>query len=145
MSTSIKKAYIDLYEILEANKNKKVSTLLPQLIEIMTAKQSQKNFLQDEEGNVTHVFCYYHKQWEDIAVAEYGTKKSSASGLNSMCKEGVSAWTKQQKLIKALDQQALELIMSGDLEPAEAKEWKATQEAELKSIVARLDSHIAEI
>lgn len=143
--TTIKKQYQEIAEILEANKNKKVSTILPQLLELMTAKQAQKNFLQDEEGNVTHVFCYYHKQWEDISIAEYGAKKSSASGLNSMCKEGVSSWTKQQKAIKQLKDEALKKVMAGEIEASEINQWLAKQEEELRVVVPREDGHVADI
>lgn len=145
MSTNIKKAYVELYEILEANKNKKVSTILPQLVELMTAKQSQKNFITDEDGNVTHIYCYYHKQWEDISVAEYGAKKSSATGLNSMCKEGVSSWTKQQRQLKAINDEAMDLVVKGELQPGDIVEWKTTREQELRVIVPREDGHIADI
>ena len=145
MSTNIKKAYVELYNILEANKNKKVSTILPQLVELMTAKQSQKNFITDEDGNVTHIYCYYHKQWEDISVAEYGAKKSSATGLNSMCKEGVSSWTKQQRQLKAINDEAMDLVVKGELQPGDIVEWKTTREQELRVIVPREDGHIADI
>lgn len=100
---TIKKQFEALHALLEANKNKKVSTLMPQLIELMETKQLQKTFKTDKDGNVTHVFCYYHKEWEEVALIPYGNKKSSASGLNSMCKEGVKQWTKQQKVLKELE------------------------------------------
>ena len=142
---TIKKQYEAIYAILEANRNKKVSTVMPQLLELMTAKQAQKNFLVDAEGNVTHVYCYYHKQWEDVAVAEYGAKASSASGLNSMCKEGVSQWTKQQKAIKQLQSKALELVQANELDASDINTWLEHEETKLRVIVAREDGHVAEI
>ena len=142
---NIKKQYEELYAILEANQNKKVSTILPQLIEIMTAKQAQRNFITDEDGNVTHVFCYYHKKWEDISQAPYGSKANSASGLASMCKEGVSQWNKQQKAIKNLKAEVLELVTSGELEASEINKWLETRETELRAIVDRADGHFVEL
>ena len=36
--TTIKKAYVEIANLLNDNKNKKVSIILPQLMELMTAK-----------------------------------------------------------------------------------------------------------
>ncbi|MEE8598979.1 MAG: hypothetical protein V3S69_05660 [Dehalococcoidales bacterium] len=113
--TDIKKAYKEVIELLEANKNKKVSAIMPQLLELVTAKVNTKTFKKDDEGNVTHIFCYYHKVWEDVTVAEYGAKKSSTTGLNTMCKEGVRQWSKQQRDAKKAKEQALEAIADGSL------------------------------
>lgn len=110
---SIKKQYEEIVALLEANKNKKVSTVLPQILELCSAKQQSKTFKLNEEGQVTHVFCYYHKQWEDVSECEYGTKKSSASGLNSMCKVGYNQWSKQQRDYKKAKEQLLEDVASG--------------------------------
>ena len=135
--SNIKKHYEEIYAILEANATKKVSTVLPQLLEIMTAKQNAKNYRVNDEGQVTHVFCYYHKEWEDIAECEYGKKANSASGLASMCKEGVKSWNAQQKAIGQLKEQALDLVMKGELEPASLAEWISERELELRVIKPR--------
>ena len=121
MTVQVKKAFEEIYALLEANQGKKVSTIMPELIELMSKKgggqANGKNFLTDEEGNVTHVFCYYHKKWEDVTVAEYGAKKGTATGLNTMCKEGVSAWTKQQRRKKQAEGELLERVAKGELPP----------------------------
>ena len=98
--TTIKKDFVALIAFLEENKNKKVSTILEEAKLMCTKKTNDKTFETDSEGNVTKVFCYYHKQWEDVSECEYGPKKNTASGLNTMCKVGVSNWTKQQRLAK---------------------------------------------
>ena len=139
--SNIKKAYAELYSILVENKNKKVATILPQLVELMSAKQSQKNFITNDEGEVTHVFCYYHKQWEDVTVAEYGAKKHSASGLNTMCKEGVSAWTKQQRIKKEAKAKLLEDLAGGNIEQSEVSSKLKDIEESAKAIVTRADGH----
>ena len=113
MTTSIKKDFQAIYDLLKANENKKVATLMPQLLKLVQAKQSQKNFVTDELGNVTHVFCYYHKKWEPIAEVEFGAKKHSASGLNSMCKEGVNQWSKQQREAKQAREDLLMMVSEG--------------------------------
>ncbi len=69
---TIKKQYEDLYNFLNANKNKKVSTIFDELTEMMSRQNAggnAKTFVTDENGNVTHVFCYYHKKWESVDTA----------------------------------------------------------------------------
>ncbi len=145
MNTSIKVAFKDLYTILEANKNKKVSTILPELIELMSKQGNSSGlantFIKDDEGNVTHVFCYYHKLWEDVTIAEYGSKKGTSTGLNSMCKEGVSNWTKQQRAKKAGESGLLAKLSSGEItiEDLPAEEARLAEEA--KAIKPRADDH----
>tara|TARA_R110000796_G_scaffold62616_5_gene144398 strand:- start:3242 stop:3655 length:414 start_codon:yes stop_codon:yes gene_type:complete len=111
--SNIKSQYAEIVALLEANKNKKVSTILPQILELVTTKQNSKNFIKDSEGNVTSIYCYYHKQWEEVATHEYGKKASSATGLASMCKIGVSHWTKQQRDKKAAESALLASLASG--------------------------------
>ena len=112
----IKKQFEELVALLEANPNKKVSTMLPEVIAMCSAKQQSKTFKLNEEGQVTHVYCYYHKQWEDVLVCEYGSKQSSASGLNSMCKVGYNQWSKQQRDYKKAKEQMLQDVADGEIE-----------------------------
>ena len=73
-----------------------------------------KTFEKDADGNVTKVYCWYHKQWEDVAEVEYGNKKGTATGLNTMCKQGVSSWTKQQRIAKQARDEVLTRVASGE-------------------------------
>ena len=110
--SDVKKAFQPLYELLEANKNKKIATMLPEILELIAKSKNSgsdtgRNFVKDSDGNVIAVFCYYHKQWELVEHVPYGKKASNTStGLNTMCKLGVSAWTKQQRVF-ARDKDAL--------------------------------------
>ena len=141
MSTSIKKDYQAIYEILEANANKKVSTILPQLVELMSRKSNgsgeANTFRRDEDGNVTHVFCYYHKEWEDVTECEYGKKASTATGLNTMCKVGANQWSKQQRAKKKAEAELLERVIAGELQPDDIADAKAKILEESKVIVPR--------
>jgi len=143
--TIVKKQFEELYTLLVDNKNKEVVTLLPQLIEMMQKKNNasgQANtFLKDEDGNVTHIFCYYHKKWEDVTVAEYGNKKGTATGLNTMCKEGVSNWTKQQRVKKIREVALLGRITSGELSVEEIPAYQALHLEKSKFIKPRADGH----
>lgn len=110
---AIKKDYLELVEFLTNNKNKKVETILEQVRE-MCSQQVTTTFRKDEDGKVTHVFCYYHKVWEDVSQVEYGKKASNkATGLNTMCKVGLNAWSKQQRVAQKEKNELLEKMSKG--------------------------------
>ena len=139
---TIKKAYAQIAELLEANQNRKVSSIMPELIELMSAKVNQCNYRKDADGNVTHVFCYYHKKWEDVTEVEYGKKASNkTTGLNTMCKEGVSKWTKQQRDAKKAKDTLLEGVANGEVDPYDLQ--GALEEIELqRQVVVALVGNI---
>lgn len=134
---TVKKVYEEVVAFLEANKNKKVETIMPQLMVLVTSKQAQKNFITDEEGRVTHIFCYYHKMWEP--VSEYGSKKHSPSGYNSMCKIGVNQWTKQQRESKQAESKMLDDLSKGLLSPTDIDAKRLEIQVHKDRIVARED------
>ena len=143
--TIVKKQFEELYTLLVENKNKKVNTILPQLIELMQRKNNASGqshtFLKNEEGEVTHVYCYYHKKWEDVTVAEYGNKKGTATGLNTMCKEGVSNWTKQQRAKKQAEAAILTKVMSQEITVDDIPKEQAKLVDASKLIQPRKDEH----
>ena len=62
MNNSIKKDFIAIVELLEANANKKVSSIMPQILELVTKRASGgsdigKTFIKNDEGVVTHIYC----------------------------------------------------------------------------------------
>tara|TARA_R110002049_G_scaffold109985_1_gene258963 strand:+ start:101 stop:544 length:444 start_codon:yes stop_codon:yes gene_type:complete len=130
-----KKQFEEIVALLEANKSKKVSSILPEILEMTKAKQQAKNFKVDEDGNVTHVYCYYHKAWEDVSECPYGAKKSSASGLNSMCKVGYNQWSKQQRDFKKAKDALLQQVADGEVEASELNNMLDNLEAERVAIV----------
>jgi len=108
--------YSSVVEFLEANKTKKVSTILEELlafeIKSTSSRTTTSHYVED---NLIAIYCYYHKQWELVSEVEYGKKASSTTGLNSMCKIGVKKWTLQQKKIKMVNETILEMLTSGEL------------------------------
>ena len=111
---AIKKDFQAIVEFLEANQNKKVATILEQLREMCSA-QNTVTFKKDADGNVTEVFCYYHKRWELVSEHEYGKKASNkATGLNTMSKVGLNQWTKQQSVAKKAKEQLLARVAAGE-------------------------------
>lgn len=111
---AIKKDFQAIVEFLEANQNKKVASILEQLRDMCSA-QNTVTFKKDADGNVTEVFCYYHKRWELVSEHEYGKKASNkATGLNTMCKVGLNQWTKQQSVAKKAKEQLLARVAAGE-------------------------------
>lgn len=121
MSTNqIKKPFVNLISFLEINKDKKVATILDEVKEMFESKKKDSTIRKDAAGKITHIFCYYHKEWEPVAL--YGTKESSHSGFNTMCKVGVNQWTKQQNDFKKGKDQLLEKVIKGELKPEHLQE-----------------------
>lgn len=114
---SIKKPYVELVEFLESNKEKKVSSLLDTIREMCESKKSASTVMKDSNGNIIAIFCYYHKQWELLSEVEYGSKANTQSGFNTMCKVGVSKWTKAQRDAKNAKEDLLAKVASGEVEP----------------------------
>ncbi len=119
---TIKKAFIELHALLAANEEKKVKSILPEAIEIMSAKGAggaASSIHRGEDGNILCIMDYYFKKWLPINFVEFGAKANSASGLNTMCKLGTSLWTKQQREFKKGKETLLELVAAGEVLPTE--------------------------
>lgn len=119
---AIKKAFAPIVELLEQNKDAKVSDVLEQVIALTSAKtggggRTSNQVLRDDKGNVTHIFCYYHKMWEPVDKVEFGKKASSPTGYSNMCKEGTSQWSKQQREAKKAKEELLAQVTEGKVKP----------------------------
>lgn len=112
----VKKAFVELVKFLEDNQNKKVSSILDDIKKMTMSKKIDSTILKNAKGEVVAIFCYYHKQWELVSDVDYGAKKNTASGYNTMCKIGVSKWTKQQRNAKNSSQQLLKDVSEGKVD-----------------------------
>lgn len=120
---TIKKDLQPLYDHLQSLEGKKLTPKL--LAELATTFLATKNSngsgsrttaYYDANRNLVAVYCYYHKQWELVSSIEYGKKAGTKTGLNTMCKEGVSAWTKSNRAkVKAKDD-LLALYTAGEID-----------------------------
>ena len=144
MST-IKKVFQPIITLLEANPYTRVKDLLEQVKELASAKSagggSPTSFHKDEAGNVVAIKCYYHEKWMHPTLGDFGKKAGTASGFNSMCKDGLSKWTKQQKEFKNAQQQLLSQIASGEVPHDQINTKLAEFEAAKKAIVPREDGY----
>jgi hypothetical protein len=141
---TIKKAFQPIISFLEANRDSKVKTILDGVIELASAKtggggRSSENVLRDAEGNVVAVFCYYHKKYEPVADVEYGKKATSSTGLNSMCKEGTSNWTKQQRAAKKAGEELLSQVSAGEIAIEDIEAMRTQIKEDTAAITPRAD------
>lgn len=139
---NIKKVFTVISTILNANLSATVESLMPQLNEVMSAKTGGgtsggkgTTFQKSEDGTVTAVLCYYFKQWMDPRLVDFGTKAGSSTGLNSMCKAGVSAWTKQQAAFRKAKEALLDQVAKGELKPSDIDGELAKLEAARDAII----------
>ena len=141
----VKKVFAEIYEFLAKNKGRMVEEIFPQLEELMSARKgtgsNATNVIKDEKGNIRYIFCYYHKKWEDPKVAEYGEKKGTSTGFNTMCKEGVRMWTKQHNEAKKQKEELLAKVAAGTLKTEQLAAELQKIEAAAKKIIPRADGH----
>jgi len=139
---TIKKAYQAIVSVLttavEADENATIASVLDEVTTLAAAKTGSGGgkataFHRDENGEVVAIKCYYHKLWMDPRVVEFGKKATSPTGMNNMCKEGVSNWTKQQRDVKTQEADLLGRVTSGDLavEDIPAEQERIAEEAKV--------------
>lgn len=140
MQDTIKKDYQEVMslfaqtlDILKANKVKK------SVIEEVNAKYNEACFLTASKKSngsgsnstayfdpttkeLVAVFCYYHKRWELVKHIPYGVKAGTKTGLNTMCKEGTSAWTKNNRKLQKAKDELTQKMLKGELNHEQFKE-----------------------
>jgi len=125
----VKKTFEELVAFLESNSGKKVSSILPDILEMCESKKQSNTSIKDADGNVVAIFCWYHKQWELLSEVPYGPKKTSTTGLNTMCKVGVSKWTKKQSTAKKETAEMLDKVQSFEIEASDISKYRDDIEA----------------
>jgi hypothetical protein len=121
----IKKAFVELHTFLVANENKKVSSIMDEVTEIMSTKGAggaASTVHRDVDGNVVAILDYYFKKWLPVEFVEFGVKANSASGLNTMCKLGTSLWSKQQREFRNGKEELLAAVAAGNVQPTEIQD-----------------------
>ena len=139
---AIKKAYVELIDFLTTNKDKKVSTILGDVQEMCSAKSAggvATTVHRNEAGDITHVRCSYFKQWMPLSHVEFGRKAGSASGLNPMCKEGTSNFSKQQREFRKGKEALMDQLVEEQITADEYKASIAKLEEVRTSIIPRRD------
>lgn len=145
MSDTIKKAYGPIVELLQANPNAKVKDVLPEVLELATAKNGgggkPSTHHMNEKGEVVAVRCYYHKLWMDPRIAEFGKKANTPTKLNTMCKDGANKYSQQQRTMKNSSQEMLDKLHKGEMKVEQIPEEQARIAEEAQKIVPREDGY----
>lgn len=133
---SVKKAFTALHSYLAANTDAKVGDLMDEITELCSAKGAGGGTAshRNEEGVVVAILDYYFKKWLPVEFVEFGAKANSNTGLNTMCKLGVSHWTKQQRIYKLGKEQLLDDVAAQIVEPTQIQEKLDELEAARTSI-----------
>lgn len=126
---STKKSFQEIVIFLQQNKDKKVSDILTQVLELTVSKKVAE-VTRKNKKNELEVFCWYHKEWENTTRIEYGKKASTETGLNTFCKVGVNQWTKQQADAKKDKAELLTQVAEGKVKPEDIN--KRLSEIELE-------------
>ena len=126
---STKKSFQEVVTFLNLNKDKKVSEIIEEVLLMTISKKVAETSRINEDGQL-EVFCWYHKEWENTTLIEYGKKASTESGLNTFCKVGVNQWTKQQADAKKAKAGLLDNVAEGKVKVADIN--KQLAQIELK-------------
>lgn len=133
---TIKKDYKDIMSLfaqsIALGKEQERQALYNQALELVSSKKSNGSgsastaYFDPVTRELVAVYCYYHKQWELVSHVEYGKKSGTKTGLNTMCKEGTSAWTKQyRKSQKLKDELAQKLLRDEITKDEYAEQYEA--------------------
>lgn len=137
---AIKKAYVALVEFLHANVDVPVGQILEQVEKMCSAAEGAgsrmgNSIVKSDLGETKAIFCTYHQKWELVDQVSFSVKSSSPSGYASMCKEGAAAHVAAGKQAEKAKAGLLDLVMKGELNPADIPAAKAAiiAESEIRS------------
>ena len=141
MNTKIKKAFVEIVDLLQENKDLKVNKVLDRVLELASTNRSAagSTYIMNTVGEPVAILCYYFKRWMPLVgeqQVEFSVKKNTSTGLNSMCKEGNSLWTKQQRVAKQKTSDLLNLVAEGTIKYDSVRDEQAKIESARKEIEA---------
>lgn len=137
----IKNVFKPIMDLLVENKDVKVSKILAQVEALASAKtggNTSSTVVKDNTGKVVAILDYYFKRYMPLVgplAVEFGVKTKTTSGLNTMCKEGVSAWTKQDREAKKARIDLFAKVKAREINVDAIDAEEARIEAEKKMIV----------
>lgn len=131
---AIKKVFAPVMAILESNMSATVSDVIEQVRAAVSAKTGggggkALNFHRSEDGTVVAVKCYAFDKWMDPRLVPFGAKANTPTGLNSMCKAGVSVWTQAQSTFKKGKDAVVTKLLANEITSEDAQAEIAALEA----------------
>ena len=133
--SQVKKAFQPIADLLEANKDKKVSEILGSFLELAKAQVNRTTgeiALYDNKGKVVGLYDYFLKRWMPLVgpkAVEFGPKAGTSTGYQGMSKLGLSAYTSQQRIAKNAELALLPDVIAGNVKPEEIPAKQAEIEA----------------
>jgi len=130
-----------LVSAIEANPKVKAADLIEQIKELASAKVNRgegATYKKDASGAVVAIYDYYFKRWMALVgpkAVEFGAKAKTTTGFNTMCKLGVSHWTKQQRVADESNKALLEEVKAGTLAHTDIAARQEQIEVARKAIV----------
>lgn len=137
---TIKKAFTEIHDFLQANKDKKVASILDQAIAFMSAQRNsaESMAIRDGKGNVVALMDAYTGRWAALVgskAVEFGVKANTSTGLNPMSKASLNQYNKQQSAAKKAGAELLQKVAAGEVKPASINEHLAAIEEARKAVV----------
>ncbi len=130
--TTIKKDFIELVSFLEENKEKKVKTILPTIINMVEAKRgrtpSPECWVDD---TLIGKYCTYHDKWEPISQF----RQDNEGKYPSVCLFGSRARAKAAAAKKASEAALLEKVVSGEVSVEDLPAEKAAIDEQAATVV----------
>ena len=144
-NSKIKKTFQPLHTLLtKALNDKQINPKVFKEAEVlMSAKTSgggnrkSTTYIKNSDGRVLAIKCYYFKRWMPLVgskAVEFGAKKSTAHGYNTMCKVGNSLWTKQYAEYKKSTNGLLGKVADGTIKPQDLPKIQKDLEAKRNAI-----------
>ncbi len=104
----------------------------------------------DADGNVTAIFCAYHKRWEpvttivetedgDTEISLFKASEKSKNGFERSCIEGDKQWKEQAKVYKASKDAIMTDLLDANIDAENAKAAIASLEAARAIHTPRVD------
>lgn len=147
-SLKVKVGFQELFNLLEANRDKTVSEILDQAVALAAPKgRKTVGFIKDAQGVVLGIFDTWYGRWAlirdnkaNIDFGDYGREVSekggTASGYNTMTKEGSSKYSAHRSVVNEAEKRR-EVAISEYLKDTTnetAKQLFVDLDAELKAL-----------
>lgn len=137
---TIKKAYQEIVDFLESNKDKKVITILDSVIAMASAQRmsAENTAIRNPKGDVVAILDSYTGKWAPLVgskAVEFGIKANTSTGLNPMSKTSLNQWNKQQTASKKAGADLLMQVAKGEVKPADIEGKLAEIEEARKAVV----------
>ena len=115
---TIKKEFVQIYDLLQTNPTLTVEDILPQALELMSKKRnSAESVSVSRDGIIVGLYCSYFQRW----FPTYGpnamefTRRTTATGFHSQCAEALVFVRNNKKTFEDANLEIINSVMSGEI------------------------------